>query len=79
MAIIEEGGHGIEYIDDSDGFFGDYMNSLGQPLAEAILGLAPIAVEREKLVHPLEKQSQSLAGYGMDEGLALAIQAATSG
>ena len=69
MAIVEEGGHGIEYIDDSDGFFGDYMNSLGQPLAEAILSLDMSAVEREKLMQQLEKQSRYLADYGMEGGL----------
>jgi len=25
MAIVDEGGHGIEYIDDSDGYFSGYM------------------------------------------------------
>jgi len=79
MAIVEEGGRGIEYIDDSDGFFGDYMNSLGQPLAEAILSLDMSAVEREKLIQKLERQSKYLADYGMEGGLDLAIQAATSG
>lgn len=79
MAIVEEGGRSIEYIDDSDGFFGDYLNSLGQPLAEAILSLDMSAVEREKLLQQLEKLSRYLCDYGMDEGLELAIQAATSG
>ena len=36
MALVEEGGHGVEYIDDSNGYFGDYMSSLRQPLAEVI-------------------------------------------
>ena len=79
MAIVEEGGHGIEYIDDSDGFFSSYMNSLGQPLAEAILSLDMSAVEREKLMQQLEKQSRYLASYGMEGGLDLAIQAAMLG
>jgi uncharacterized Zn finger protein len=79
MAIVEEGGHGIEYIDDSDGYFSGYMGSLGEPLAEVILSLDMSAVEREKLVQKLEKQSRYLADYGMEGGLDLAIQAATSG
>ncbi len=79
MALIEEAGHGIEYIDDSDGYLGDFMSGLGQPLAEVILSLDLSAVEREKLVRRLEKQSSYLSGYGMEDGLDLAIQAATSG
>ncbi len=79
MAIVDEGGHGIEYIDDSDGYFSGYMDSLGEPLAEVILSLDMSAVEREKLVQKLEKQSRYLADYGMEGGLDLAIQAATSG
>jgi uncharacterized Zn finger protein len=79
MAIVDEGGHGIEYIDDSDGYFSGYMGSLGEPIAEVILSLDMSAVEREKLIQKLEKQSKYLADYGMEGGLDLAIQAATSG
>jgi uncharacterized Zn finger protein len=79
MALIEEAGRGIEYIDDSDGFFGDFMSGLGQPLAEIILSLDLSAVERDALVRRLEKQSQYLVDYGMEEGLNLAIRAALSG
>jgi len=79
MAIVEEAGPGIEYVDDSDGYLGDFLNGLGQPLAEAILSLDMNAVEREKLVRQLEKQSASLADYGIEDGLDLAIQAATAG
>lgn len=79
MALVEEVGHGIEYIDDSDGLLGDFMSGLGQPLAEAILSLDMSAVEREKLVRQLEKHSKYLADYGMEGGLDLAIQAAMSG
>jgi uncharacterized Zn finger protein len=78
MAIVEEGGHGIEYIDDSDGYFSGYMGSLGEPLAEVILSLDMSAVGREKLIQKLERQSKYLADYGMEGGLDLAIQAATS-
>ncbi|MGB8645334.1 MAG: SWIM zinc finger family protein [Anaerolineae bacterium] len=79
MALVEEAGHGVEYIDDSDGELGDFMSRLGQPLAEVILSLDMSAVEREKLVRELEKQARYLADYGMDEGLDLAIRAATVG
>jgi hypothetical protein len=55
MAIVEEARHGIEYIDDSDGYWGDFLNGLGEPLAEAILSSDVSAVEREKLVRQFEK------------------------
>jgi uncharacterized Zn finger protein len=79
LALVEEAEHGIEYIDDSDGYLGNFMSGLGQPLAEAILSQDLSAVERGKLVRQLEEHSAYLADYGMDEGLDLAIQAATVG
>ncbi len=79
MALVEEGGHAIEFVDDSNGFLGDFINGLGQPLAEVILSLNLSAVEREKLLRQLQKQSRYLADYGMDDGLDLATQAASVG
>ena len=79
MTLVEEAGHGIEYIDDSDGYLGGFVNGLGQPLAEAILMLDMSAVEHDKLARQLEKLSAYLGDYGIEDGLDVAIQAATLG
>ena len=78
LALIEEAHHGIEYIDDSDGFFGDFMIGLGQPLAEVILSLDLSALERERLAATLEKLDGQMDDYGIS-GLDVAIQAARYG
>ena len=79
MTLIEEAGHGIETIDDSDGYMGGFVGELGQPLAEVILSLDMSAVEREKLAAKLTEIARYLSDYGMDETIDLAIQAATYG
>ena len=63
LALIEEARNGIEYIDDSDGYLGGFMNGLGQPLAEVILSLGMSAVERAKLVQQLKKLDKHLSDY----------------
>ena len=79
LTLIDEAGHGIEYIDDSDGELGGYMNDLGQPLAEAILSLDLSTVEREKLIARLKKIAKYLDDYGMGDGIDVALQAAEQG
>jgi len=79
VTLIEEAGHGIEYIDDSDGYMSGFVAELGQPLAEVILSLDLSAVEREQLVDKLTKIAGQLRDYGMDETIDLAIQAAAHG
>ncbi|MBI5878768.1 MAG: SWIM zinc finger family protein [Chloroflexi bacterium] len=79
LALVEEAGRAIEYIDDSDGYFGDFMSGLGQPLAEVVLSLDLSAVQRDALVRRIEAQTRYLSDYGMDEGLDLAIRAARAG
>ena len=79
LTLIEEAGHGIETIDDSDGYMGGFVGELGQPLAEVILSLDMSAVEREKLAAKLTEIARYLSDYGMDETIDLAIQAATYG
>lgn len=79
MTLLEEAGHGIEYIDDSDGYLGDFVNDLEESVGEAILSLDLGAAERGKLAHQLEKQSAYLSSYGMEEGLDVVIRASTLG
>ncbi len=79
LALAEEAGHGIEFIDDSDGELGGFMSDLGLPLAEAILSLDLNTVEREKLRLRLEKLDRQLRDYGLEEGIAAGRQALETG
>jgi uncharacterized Zn finger protein len=78
LALIEEAYHGVEFIDDSDGYIGNFMIGLGQPLTEVILSLNLNQLERERLAGRLEKLDRELDQYGMS-GLDIAIQAARYG
>ncbi len=79
LTLAEEAGDGIEYIDDSDGELGGFTSDLGLPLAEAILSLDLNAVEREKLRQRLEELNRGLGDYGMEEGIAVALEALDTG
>jgi uncharacterized Zn finger protein len=79
LTLVEEAGHGAEFIDDSDGELGGFVNELGPPLAEAILSLDLNEVEREQLADKLTTIAGYLSDYGMDGTIDLAIQAAQSG
>jgi uncharacterized Zn finger protein len=77
LVLLDETGHGIEYLDDSDGEVSGFVNDLGQPLAEAILSLEMNPAERDELAQQLEEKAGYLVDYGMDEGIDLALQAVT--
>lgn len=79
VTLIEEAGHGAEFIDDSNGELGGFVSELGLPLAEAILSLDLSEVEREQLADRLTQIAGYLSDYGMDETIDLAIQAARYG
>lgn len=79
VILIDEAGHGIEFIDDSDAEMGGFVSELGLPLAEAILSLGLSEVERERLANKLTKIAGYLSDYGMDDTIDLAIQAAQHG
>jgi hypothetical protein len=53
LVLLEEAGHGFEYLDDSDGDLGDFVARLGEPLAEAVLSLEMTTAERDELVQRL--------------------------
>ena len=79
LAVLEEAGGSMEYIDDSDGELGSFMSELGEPLAEAILSLELSEVERTRLIERLNKVSKHLGDYGMDDAIPMAIKAAKYG
>ncbi|NJM39517.1 MAG: hypothetical protein HC853_01455 [Anaerolineae bacterium] len=78
MVLAEELQDGVELVDDSDGYLGDYALGLGLPMAEAILSLDLSKAERTKLIEMLKKLDAELDDYGMS-GLDVAIEAATYG
>jgi hypothetical protein len=86
LALVEKvaNRHAHEYLDDSsfrerNNELGDFMNSVGLPLAEAILSVERNEHERAQLAQKLKKWECGLSDYGMEEGLELGIQAAEYG
>ena len=79
LVLLEEASRGIEYVDDSDGEFGDFFAEIGLRLAEAILSLEFSSAERRKLTARLTELDARLSGYGLDDTLNQALQAAEHG
>ena len=79
LALLEEAGDSIEYIDDSDGELGSFMSKVGELLAEAILSLQLNKVARVHLIERLNKLSKHLGDYGVDGAIPVALQAAQYG
>ncbi|HKZ85283.1 MAG TPA: SWIM zinc finger family protein [Anaerolineae bacterium] len=75
LALVEEAGDGITYIDDSNGELGGFLGELGQPLAEVILSLEMSAVEREQIANELKEHAKHLDDYGIDGALDVALEA----
>jgi uncharacterized Zn finger protein len=78
LTLVEESSDGFEYIDDSNGELGDFLNGLGATLAEVILSLDLDEDEREDLLSDLDDLHDRLSDYGV-EGLGVAILAARHG
>ncbi len=78
LTLVEESSDGFEYIDDSDGELGDFLNNLSATLAEVILSLDLDEDEREDLLSDLDDLHDQLSDYGV-EGLGVAILAARHG
>jgi uncharacterized Zn finger protein len=78
LTLLEETQDGFEYIDDSNGELGGYLDSLGETLAEVILSLDPDEDEREDIISDLDDLHDGLSEYGI-EGLSVAIMAARHG
>jgi uncharacterized Zn finger protein len=78
LTLLEESGDGFDYIDDSNGELGGYLDSLGVTLAEVILSLDLDEEQREDLVSDLDELHDRLSDYGV-EGLGVAMLAAQHG
>lgn len=78
LTLVEESSDGFEYIDDSNGELGDFLNNLGATLAEVILSLDLDEDEREDLLSDLDDLHDRLSDYGV-EGLGVALLAARHG
>jgi uncharacterized Zn finger protein len=78
LTLVEESSDGFEYIDDSNGELGDFLNNLGATLAEVILSLDLDEDEREDLLSDLDDLHDRLSDYGV-EGLSVALLAVRRG
>lgn len=78
LTLVEESSDGFEYIDDSNGELGDFLDGLGATLAEVILSLDLDEDDREDLLSDLDDLHDRLSDYGV-EGLGVAILAARHG
>jgi uncharacterized Zn finger protein len=78
LTLVEETSDGFEYLDDSDGELGDFLDGLGATLAEVILSLDLDEDERENLLSDLDDLHDHLSDYGV-EGLGIAILGARHG
>lgn len=73
--LLEESHDGFDYIDDSDGELGAFLDSLGETLAEVILSMELDAEQRADIAGDLQELHDRFSDYGVD-GLRLAIAAA---
>jgi len=78
MTLLEESYDGFEYIDDSNGELGGYLDGLGKTLAEVVLSLDLDEDQREDMLSDIDEIHDKLSNYGVD-GLEVAIAAAQYG
>jgi len=78
LILLQEVADEYETFDDSDGELSDFLDSLGVPLAEAILSAELDADERSKLEDKVEQIWDYLSDYGID-GLQVAATALKHG
>jgi uncharacterized Zn finger protein len=78
MTLLEESYDGFEYIDDSNGELGDFLDGVGKTLAEVILSLNLDEKQREDILSDVDEIHDKLSNYGVD-GLEVAIAAAQYG
>lgn len=76
-AITEEYRDGYELLDDSDGEGGELFRDIGLAWAEAVLSADVAASERQGWGEKLAAWERELADYGVEEGFATALAAAT--
>ena len=78
MTLLEESHDGFDYIDDSNGELGGYLDGLGKTLAEVVLSLDLDEDRREDILSDIDEIHDKLSNYGVD-GLKVAIAAAQYG
>jgi uncharacterized Zn finger protein len=78
LTLLEESSDGFEYIDDSNGELGDFLDGLGATLAEVILSLDLDEDDREDILSDLDDLHDQLSDYGV-QGLSVALLAARHG
>jgi uncharacterized Zn finger protein len=78
MTLLEESYDGFEYIDDSNGELGGFLDGVGKTLAEVVLSLDPDEDQREDILSDIDEIHDKLSSYGVD-GLEVAIAAAQYG
>jgi uncharacterized Zn finger protein len=78
MTLLEESHDGFDYIDDSNGELGDYLNDQGETLAEVVLSLDLDEDQRENVLSDIDEIHGKLRDYGVN-GLEVAIAAARYG
>ncbi|MCI0391344.1 MAG: SWIM zinc finger family protein [Acidobacteria bacterium] len=78
MTLLEESHDGFEYIDDSNGELGGYLDGLGKTLAEVVLSLDLDEDQSEDILSDIDEIHSKLSNYGVD-GLEVAIAAAQYG
>ncbi|MHB1416107.1 MAG: SWIM zinc finger family protein [Chloroflexota bacterium] len=78
-ALTEEYLAGYEYLDDSDGFAGDFFAELGPAWAEALLSADLTAEERQDWVKKIESWQLEWEDYGLDDVFDPALGAAVQG
>ena len=78
LVLLQEVADEYEVFDDSDGELSDFLDSLGEPLAEAILSAELDADERSQLEDKVEQIWGYLSDYGID-GLEVAAAALKHG
>lgn len=81
LTLVAEFTHNrpFEYLDDSNGELGAFMDEVGVPLAEAILSENLSPVERGRVAARLQEWKRELADFGCEGNLDVAIEAATYG
>jgi len=79
LVLLEETSEGMEFIDDSDGYFSGFIVELAEPLEKATRRANLSAFERERLVRRLAKVAEHLKGYEMNDVVQEAINIASGG
>ncbi|MGE0132622.1 MAG: SWIM zinc finger domain-containing protein [Blastocatellales bacterium] len=78
MTLLEESYDGFEYIDDSSGELGSFLDGVGKTMAEVVLSLDLDEDRREDALSDIDEIHDKLSNYGVD-GLEVAIAAAQYG